>query len=75
MENATTPEEKQKAQAILDRKTESNVAKYGMITVRTDGKRIIIAQKLEVARKDDQKWDIYELTYDPDVKGIVYGGH
>ena len=41
------------------------VTVYGMINVRTDGERVIIAQKLE--RYDGKKnWDIHKLKWNPD---------
>jgi beta-lactamase superfamily II metal-dependent hydrolase len=40
---------------------ERSVAVYGAINVRTDGRKVIIAQKLERPRRLDTKWDIYQL--------------
>ena len=41
------------------------VTVYGMINVRTDGEKVIIAQKLE--RYDGKKnWDIHKLEWNPD---------
>ena len=40
----------------------SFLTKYGMINLRTDGKRMIIAQKLEVPAGHG-KWDIHDLVY------------
>lgn len=37
-----------------------SVATYGMINVRTDGRRVVIAQKLE-RQNAGKKWDIHEL--------------
>ncbi|MTI88789.1 MAG: hypothetical protein FH748_12550 [Balneolaceae bacterium] len=51
---------------------ESNVARYGMITIRTDGEKVIIAQKLEKARSEGQKWDIYELSWNPKLEEFEY---
>lgn len=44
------------------------VAVYGMIDLRTDGEKIVIAQKLEQAAPRGE-WDFYELT--PDAKGVL----
>ena len=44
------------------------VAIYGMINLRTDGKKVVIAQKLEQAA-DRGEWDFYELK--PDQDGVL----
>ncbi len=38
-----------------------SVATYGAINVVSDGRRVIIAQKMERARSKKQRWDIYRL--------------
>jgi hypothetical protein len=38
-----------------------SIAVYGAINVRTDGHKVVIAQKLERPRSLKQKWDIYRL--------------
>jgi beta-lactamase superfamily II metal-dependent hydrolase len=38
-----------------------SIAVYGAINLRTDGRRVVIAQKMEQARRKDAKWDIYRL--------------
>jgi len=50
------------------------IAVYGMINVRTDGEKAIVAQKLERPRSKAEKWDIYELEPGPDGK-LCYKGH
>ena len=65
-EDAKTPEEKAKAKMALEKRHQSNVAVYGMITVRSDGNKTIIAQKLERPGGKGEKWDIYELTFNAD---------
>ena len=40
---------------------ERSIAVYGMINVRTDGEKAMVAQKLERPRSNAEKWDIYEL--------------
>ena len=67
--------EKKKLLATLQKKQDRNVAVYGMITLRAKGGSVIIAQKLEEARSESQKWDIYELNYDEAVGGFVYDSH
>lgn len=62
-DEATTEKEKDHYQNRMENLRESNIAKYGMITVRTDGERVIIAQKLEKERSAGQKWDIYDLIW------------
>jgi len=58
--------------ATLESKRDRNVAVYGMITLRALGDKVIIAQKLEVARSESQKWDIYELHYDSKADHFSY---
>jgi len=41
----------------------SNLTKYGMINLRTNGELMIIAQKLEVP-SSKSKWDIQKMKYD-----------
>lgn len=53
-------------------KIERSVAVYGTIIVRTDGRQVIICQKLEKPRSAGQKWDIHELIYNKDKKEFEY---
>ena len=46
----------------MNRLKDCNVAKYGMIALRTDAERVIITQKLEKKTLETQKWDIYHLN-------------
>ena len=46
----------------LNRAMNSFLTKYGMINVRSDGRRTIIAQKLETPASYG-KWDIHQLEY------------
>lgn len=62
-------EEKKKE---MEKLRDSNVAKYGMITVRTDGTKVIIAQKLEEERSPGQKWDIYDLEWNEKLNEFEY---
>lgn len=44
-----------------------SVAVYGMISVRTDGRRVLFAQKLEQKSPDGRKWNLHQLL--PDATG------
>ena len=45
---------------------ERSIAVYGMINLRTDGKKVLLAQKLEQPRSKADKWDIHCLEPGPD---------
>jgi beta-lactamase superfamily II metal-dependent hydrolase len=45
---------------------ERSIAIYGMINLRTDGKRVVFAQKLEQPRSNAEKWDVHQLEPGPD---------
>jgi beta-lactamase superfamily II metal-dependent hydrolase len=49
-----------------------NVAVYGMITLRTDGETVVIAQKLEEPGGNDNKWDIHELEFNEHTGSLEY---
>lgn len=51
--------------ASLGTVLQRSVEMFGMISLRTDGDRILIAQRLERAR-GETKWDTYPLTRDDD---------
>ncbi|MBT8287288.1 MAG: MBL fold metallo-hydrolase [Bacteroidia bacterium] len=72
MNEATTKKEKEHYQLRMNNMKDSNVAKYGMITIRTDGHKVIIAQKLEQERSPGQKWDIYELHWNEFLEKYEY---
>lgn len=62
--DATTEAEREDAQEEFEaavRALERSVAVYGMITVRTDGEKVLFAQKLEKPRSKGRKWDLYRL--------------
>ncbi len=62
-----TEVEKTEAEDRLDEHLsiiQRSVANYGMINVRTDGKKAIIAQRLERQRSRSQRWDIYQFECD-----------
>lgn len=67
-------EEKRKALvAEIDKAVDldRSVAVYGMINVRTDGEKVIVAQKLEQPRSlTGEKWDIHRL--EPGEDGLEY---
>ncbi len=52
--------------AIQDalKKIERSVANYGMINLRTDGKNVLMAQRLETERSKKHRWDIHLLEPD-----------
>ncbi len=60
---ATSNTAKKRLQKDLEELKDSNVAVYGMITLRTDGEKVVMAQKLEVPRGNHKKWDIHELRF------------
>ena len=73
LKEATTKKEQEHYQLRMNNLRDSNVAKYGMITVRADGKdNVIVAQKLEKKRSDGQKWDIYSLKWNPKLEEFEY---
>jgi hypothetical protein len=47
------------------------VTVYGMINIRTDGKNVVIAQKLE-AKADRGSWDIHKLVWDSTLNEFIY---
>ncbi|KRB57910.1 hypothetical protein [Flavobacterium sp. Root186] len=60
---ATTPQEKQYKERL--------VTTYGMINLRTDGEKAIMAQKLEV-RAPRGEWDIHKFIYDSSIDEFKY---
>lgn len=71
---ATTPEERARAQNEIDRVLallERSVAVYGMIALRTDGERVLLAQKLEKPRSGTrEEFDVHLL--EPEDGELVY---
>jgi len=63
---------KKKIEKEMQQKKDRNVAVYGMITLRTDGEKTILAQKLEAPRKLSEKWDIHELQFNPNTGAMEY---
>jgi hypothetical protein len=70
---ASAPEikkaEKNKIESELDKMNETTlnraVAVYGAINLRTDGRRLLMSQKLEKKNTKNEEWDIYLLEPDP----------
>ncbi len=69
---ATTAADRDAKQLEMESVKDRNVAVYGMITVRTDGEKVVIAQKLETPRSAGQKWDIYDLRWNDKLKQFEY---
>lgn len=72
MNEMTTKKDREHYELRMNRLKDSNVARYGMITVRTDGETVIIAQKLEKERSPGQKWDIYQLHWNEHLEIFEY---
>lgn len=78
IKKAKTESERKKILKELEDRKDSNVATYGMITLRTNGEKVFLAQKLEAPRKESEKWDIHELIYNDELEEFQYvekGGH
>ena len=65
---ATTTAADRKRREKLEKQLDSllgsinrSIAVYGTIQLRTDGKKVVMAQKLERPRSKSKKWDIYQL--------------
>lgn len=69
---AVTPAEKNRLTREMQEKKDRNVAVYGMITLRTNGEKVVMAQKLEVAGGADNKWDIHEFWFNPLTAELEY---
>jgi len=62
-----TDEQKRRAEEKVEdllQVIQRSVANYGMINVRTDGERMIVAQRLERKRSKSTRWDIYRFECD-----------
>ena len=69
---ATTTAEKNRIKREMQERKDKNVVVYGMITLRTDGKKVVLAQKLEIAGGEDNKWDIHELRFNENLGEFAY---
>lgn len=66
---ASRPGLQKKLDGLLN-KAERNVAVYGLITLRTDGERVLIAQKLERERSATK--EAFDLQWlEPDEEGVL----
>ena len=68
IDSAATPAQKEKAQQKFDKgleKIERSVAIYGMISLRTDGEKVVMAHRLEKTRSASSKWDLSILEPGP----------
>ena len=72
IEKAETKKQKKKIKQEMQERKDRNVVVYGMITLRTDGEKVILAQKIEAPRKLSEKWDIHELKYNDDTNQLEY---
>ena len=60
-----------KTEKLTEKKRERVVTVYGMINVRTDGERVIIAQKLEKSASS-KNWDIHKLEWNKEKGEFEY---
>ena len=72
MNEMTKPSDKEIYRLRMEKLRDGNVARYGMITVRSDGEQVIIAQKLEQNRSNSDKWDIYSLSWNDKLNSYEY---
>ncbi|MEM7290572.1 MAG: hypothetical protein AAF412_09445 [Pseudomonadota bacterium] len=54
----------QKAYDKVLNKIERSISTYGAINLRTDGKRAVLAYKIEAPRRKDHIWDVYKFEED-----------
>jgi hypothetical protein len=69
---ATDPKIKAKLDAefqTLTGQLDRSVSVFGAINVRTDGKRAVVAYRIEAPSTPSRKWDIYKLV--PDANGVL----
>lgn len=69
---AASDKGKKRIEKEMQQKKDRNVAVYGMITLRTDGEKVVLAQKLEIPGGEDNKWDIHELQFNKDLGEFEY---
>ena len=72
IEDAPTNSEKNAIRKEMEQAKDRNVVVYGMITLRTDGEKVILAQKIEAPTKLSEKWDIHELAFNEDLGQLEY---
>lgn len=69
---AATEAKREKARKKVDgllAKIERSVAVYGAINLRSDGRSIVMAQKVERPNRVDGQWDVYKI--EPDAAGVL----
>ena len=67
IEAAETPKAKEKALEAFEKLVKTiqrSISTYGAVNVRTDGKCVVIAYKIESPTFKDKMWDIYKLEPD-----------
>lgn len=67
LQAAPTPDERRAIQRKIEPLIERSIAVYGMINVRTDGEKILIAYKLERPGSGGREFDVHLL--EPDATG------
>ena len=72
IDQASPGADRDKLKREMELYRDRSVAQYGMITLRSDGEKAIIAQKLAVAGGNDNKWDIHEMEYNPNSGQFEY---
>ena len=72
IEETSSNSEKRKIEKEMQEAKDRNVVVYGMITLRTDGDKVILAQKIEAPTKESQKWDIHELAFNEELGQLEY---
>lgn len=64
IDDARTPADREKALKAFEKLVGTinrSIGTYGAVNVRTDGQRVVIAYKIELATDKDRMWDIYKL--------------
>jgi hypothetical protein len=64
-----------KAVDAIKRQLDRSVAVYGAINLRTDGRRVVVAQKLEATRGRNKQWDIYQMIPDDSGQLVFVSKH
>jgi hypothetical protein len=64
-----------KAVDAIKKQLDRSVAVYGAINLRTDGRRVVVAQKLEATRGRNKQWDIYQMIPDDSGQLVFVSKH
>jgi hypothetical protein len=72
IEEASSKSQKRKIKREMQDARDRNVVVYGLITLRTDGNKVILAQKIEAPTKLSKKWDVHELAFNEDLGQLEY---